>query len=85
MIVACEEPFERYTSEEVQQRLGDYFFDRSRSGYQISGTPKAQIKEATRELRQKGAFIVATSLVDDFYERIGECWKNFVEAMEAIR
>jgi hypothetical protein len=85
MIVLCEEPFERYTSEEVQQRLGDYFFDRSRSGYQISNIPKAQIKEATRELRQKGAFVFATSLVDDFYESFGECWKNFVEAMEVNR
>lgn len=82
IIVTCEEPFERYTSEEVQQRLKDYFFDRSRSGYQISGVPRADIKVATGQLRQKGAFVFATSLVEDFYESFGACWEDFVEAME---
>lgn len=82
MIVTCEEPFERYAGRDVQERLSDYFFHRSRSGYQISGVPKEQIKAVTRDLRRKGAYVFATSLIDDFYESFGECWKDFVDAME---
>ncbi|KAH7091996.1 cell surface protein [Paraphoma chrysanthemicola] len=82
IVVTCEEPFQRYATEEVQKRLGDYFFDRLRSGYQISGVPKEQMPQVTRELRRKGAFVFATSLVDDFYESFGECWDSFVAAME---
>jgi hypothetical protein len=85
VVVTCEEPYNRYAGEEVQQRLSDYFFHRSRSGYQISGVPEERIGEVTRELRQKGSYIFATSLVDDFYESFGECWGPFVAAMEVHR
>lgn len=85
LVVTCEEPYDRYASEGVQQRLQDYFFHRLRSGYQISGVPKEQIREVTRELRQKGAYVFATSLVEDFYESFGECWQEFVGAMEVDR
>jgi hypothetical protein len=82
VVVTCEEPYDRYTGDEVQQRLSDYFFHRLRSGYQISGVPKEQIAEVARQLRHRGAYVFATSLVDDFYESFGACWEEFVAAME---
>jgi hypothetical protein len=85
MVITCEEPYERYTGEQVQHRLSEYFFHRSRAGYQISGVPENRIREVVRELRHEGAYIFATSLVDDFYESFGNCWKAFVEAMETER
>lgn len=81
-MITCEEPYDKYASEEVQQRLQDYFVHRVRSGYQISGVPKERVREVARELRQKGAYVFATSLVEDFYEGFGECWSEFVSAMQ---
>jgi hypothetical protein len=82
MIITCEEPYEKYSGDETQKRLAEYFVHRARSGYQISAVPKGQIREVTRALRQKSAYVFATSLTDDFYESFGECWKEFVAAME---
>lgn len=82
MVITCEEPYDRYAGDEVQKRLQDYHFERSRSGYQISGVPGGEIASVTRELRHRGAYVFATSLVEDFYESFGECWKSFVQAME---
>ncbi|CAO2653670.1 Nn.00g030810.m01.CDS01 [Neocucurbitaria sp. VM-36] len=81
-IVTCEEPYQKYAGDETQQRLQDFFFHRARSGYQISGVPRERIRDVTLELREKGAYIFATSLVEDFYESFGECWPQFVAAME---
>jgi len=80
--ITCEEPYQKYMGEQTQKRLHDYFFHRQRSGYQISAVPKERIREATRDLRRIGAYVFATSLVDDFYESFGECWQEFVAAME---
>jgi hypothetical protein len=81
MIVTCEEPYAQYSGEVTTKRLADYFLHRSRSGYQISGVPKDQITAVTQELRCKGAYVFATSLVEDFYESF-ECWEEFIQAME---
>ncbi|KAL5119596.1 hypothetical protein ACEQ8H_002442 [Pleosporales sp. CAS-2024a] len=82
VVVTCEEPYERYMGDEVQRRLADYHFHRLRSAYQLSGVPKERIAEVTRQLRHRGAYVFATSLVDDFYESFGACWNDFIAAME---
>lgn len=82
MIVTCEEPYEQFSGDVTTKRLADYFFHRSRSGYQISAVPKERMTEVTHELRHKGAYVYATSLVDDFYESFGACWEDFIQAME---
>jgi hypothetical protein len=68
IVITCEEPYQKYMDEQTQKRLQNYFFHRRRSGYQISAVPKECMREAVRELRRNGAFVFATSLVDDFYE-----------------
>lgn len=82
IVITCEEPYEKYAGDEVQKRLQDYYCHRSRSGYQISGVPVGEIASVTHELRHRAAYVFATSLVEDFYESFGECWKGFVQAME---
>jgi hypothetical protein len=82
MVVTCEEPFERYIGEEVQKRQVDYALHRSRTGYQLSGVPRTRMREVTHELRRKAAYVFATSLPEDFYESFGECWEEFVNAMD---
>lgn len=82
LVITCEEPYAQYSGEVTTKRLADYFFHRSRSGYQISGVPTERIAEVTRELRRKGAYVFATSLVDDFYESFPEDWEEFIQAME---
>ncbi|ORY18990.1 cell surface protein [Clohesyomyces aquaticus] len=83
VVITSEEPYVRFHSEEVQKRLKDYHYDRARSGYLISGIPKDEIGEAVRELSDRGAFIFATDLVEDFYESFGESWTSFVAAIDA--
>ncbi|KAF2126990.1 cell surface protein [Dothidotthia symphoricarpi CBS 119687] len=84
VIITCEEPYQRYSGEQVQTRLREYFVDRTRSGYQISDVSRNVIRKVVGELRHKGAYIFATSLVEDFYESFGECWREFVSAMDTI-
>jgi hypothetical protein len=62
--------------------MRDILGNKSNNGCQISGVPKEHIREVVRELRLKGAYVFATSLVDDFYESFGDCWEVFVKAME---
>ena len=82
VIITCEEPYDRYQGQEVQQRLKEYPHDRAKSGYMISGVPRAELGPLVRELRTRGTYLFATDLVDDFYESFGESWVDFVAAME---
>lgn len=82
IIVTCEEPFERYTSQQVQQRLVDYPYHRARVAHQVSGVPYNCIRTIAHEMRQKAAYVFATSLTEAFYESFGECWESFVDALE---
>lgn len=66
----------------MQRRLAEYPYHRSRVGYELSGVPRERIREATRELRNKAAYVFVTSLVENFYESFGECWETFIDAME---
>jgi hypothetical protein len=82
VIVTCEEPYERYRGEEVQKRLKDYHIEQPKSGYMISGVPGDEIVRLVRELRQRGAYLFVTDLVDDFYESFGPSWDDFVAAFD---
>ncbi|KIN05435.1 hypothetical protein OIDMADRAFT_158030 [Oidiodendron maius Zn] len=82
IILTCEEPHARYLSPEVQNRLKEYYYPPSRSGYMISGVPLGEIAEAVQELKGRGDYVFATDLVDDFYESFGESWNGFVAAVE---
>ena len=84
VICTCEEPWSRFIGTEVQKRLGDYPYERSRSAFQISGIPPEEIDAAVEELSRRGCYIFATDLKDDFYESFSQAsWKKFVAAMAA--
>ena len=80
--MTCEEPYTRYRGAEVQKRLRDYHYDRSRSGYMISGVPMEDIGYLVRELRIRGTYIFVTDLIDHFYESFGPSWNIFLDAMD---
>lgn len=82
VIITCEEPFDRYMDTEVQERLVEYPLHRARAGHQVSGVPRERIREMTRDMRRRAAYVFLTSLTEDFYESFGECWKSFVDAVE---
>ncbi len=82
MILTCEEPYDRYQSNEVQQRLKEYHYDRARSGYMISAVPGDEIGGLVRELCHRGSYLFVTDLVDHFYESFGNRWGDFVAAIE---
>lgn len=83
VIVTSEEPFERFQGDEVQKRLRDYHYGQPRTAFMISGVPQEQVAEFARELRNRGAYLFVTDLVDDFYESFGSSWANFVAALDS--
>ncbi|KAF1999705.1 hypothetical protein P154DRAFT_467035 [Amniculicola lignicola CBS 123094] len=84
VIVTCEEPYERYRGTEVQKRLQDYPYGRVRSAYMISAVPRAEMAVTVRELSNRGLFVFATDLVDNFYESFGDSWDDFVASFESV-
>lgn len=82
VFVICEEPYERYRGKEVQTRLKDYHYEQARSGYMISGVPRAEIPALMQELSYRGAYLFVTALVNDFYESFDDSWSEFIAAFE---
>lgn len=82
VVITCEEPYERYRDEVVQKRLREYHHQQAKSGYMISGVPEGDIIPLMHELRQRGAYLFVTELVDDFYESFGKSWYTFVGALK---
>lgn len=80
MVVTCEEPYERFISDEVLSRLSEYHYDQPQSAYQISGVPRELIGTVVKDLHYRGAYLFVTDLVNDFYESFGEGWSDFIEA-----
>ena len=84
VILVCEEPFDRYRGDEVQQRLSEFPYHRERSGYMLSGAPGEDIQQLVQELRPRGKYLFVTELVEDFYESFGTSWGDFMDAMGAM-
>ena len=82
MIFTCEEPYERYIGHEVQNHLSEVHYDQPCSGYMISGVPRDQVGQFTKALRWRAAYVFATDTVDDFYEKFGEGWLDYIGALE---
>ncbi|KAH8647893.1 cell surface protein [Xylariales sp. PMI_506] len=83
LVCLCEEPYELYCGDNVQKRLVEFHQARDRCIYQISGIPQSEIDQAVSELCQRGQYVFATDLVDDFYESFGPSWESFVAAVKA--
>lgn len=97
IMIVCEEPYPRYRSDEVQDRLEELHYDRERVGYMINEVPTGggcgeegdgkgedELRPLVEELRHRGKYLFVTEVVGDFYERFGPTsWKSFVEAMDA--
>lgn len=83
VIITCEEPYHLYKGEGVQKRLAEYHYEQVRSGYMISAVPGTQIGPLVGELRERGAYLFVTELVDDFYESFGTSWGDFMASMDS--
>ena len=83
MIITSEEPYEKFTGEDVQKRLRDYHYEQSQSGFMISAVPDGEIGPLMQELRQRGAYLFVSGLKDDFYESFGKGWDEFVASLDS--
>jgi len=84
IILVCEEPYGRYRSDEVQQRLCELPYDRARSGYMLSEVPVDELGPLVSELRHRGGYLFVTEVSGDFYERFGPTsWDVFMKAMQS--
>ncbi|KAE8151471.1 Spherulation-specific family 4-domain-containing protein [Aspergillus avenaceus] len=84
LIITCEESYSRYRSTEVQHRLRDYHYDRTRCGYVIHSVPMPEIHSLVHELRHRAAYLFVTELFGEFYERFGpSSWSAFAQALHA--
>ncbi|KAH6645411.1 cell surface protein [Truncatella angustata] len=81
VVCICEVPHKEYEDDTVQKRLVEFSVDWSRSMYQISGIPLDQIHDVVKDLCQRGQYVFATDLVDDFYESFGQSWHKFTAAV----
>ncbi|OAA38303.1 cell surface protein [Metarhizium rileyi] len=81
LVCICEEPYELYLKDGLQQRLNSLSPEHERCIYQISGIPPAKVAETAQQLCQRGQYVFATDLVDDFYESFGPSWHTFVTAV----
>jgi hypothetical protein len=84
VVCTCEEPFEVYKSDRIQNHLQWLHYDRTVTCYQISGVPLNKFEAATRELSRRAIWLFATDTVDDFYESFGKSWPAFVKLMAKI-
>jgi hypothetical protein len=84
VVCTCEEPYEVYKSDRIQNHLQWLHYDRSVVCYQISGVPLNKFEAATRELSRRAIWLFATDTVDDFYESFGKSWPAFIKLMAKI-
>ncbi|KAH9206433.1 Spherulation-specific family 4 [Leptodontidium sp. 2 PMI_412] len=82
VVITCEEPYDRYREDEVQQRLQEYPCNWARAGYMISAVPDGEIATFVGQLCHRGAYLFVTDLVENFYESFGRSWTEFVAATE---
>ncbi len=82
VVCVCEEPYARFRSLEIQQRLDTYRLEHGQNMFQISAVPVDRLDDAVTRLARRGRYLFATDLVKDFYESFGESWVPFVNAME---
>ncbi|OGM42252.1 cell surface spherulin 4-like protein [Aspergillus bombycis] len=84
LILTCEEPYSRYRSNEVQRRLRQLHYDRTRSGYVIHSVPPDDLRPLVLELRHRAAYLFVTEFFGEFYERFGpNSWPAMVEASQS--
>ncbi|KAJ5999458.1 hypothetical protein N7451_007268 [Penicillium sp. IBT 35674x] len=83
MFFISEEPYPRYRSDEVQKWLGQFKYDRNRSGVMINEVPLDDLEKLVHELRHRAAYIFVTEIAGDFYERFGpRSWEAFMQALQ---
>ncbi|KAB8201495.1 Spherulation-specific family 4 [Aspergillus parasiticus] len=84
LILTCEEPYSRYRSNEVQQRLRQLHYDRARCGFMIHSVPRDDLRPLVHDLRHRAAYLFVTELFGEFYERFGpSSWTTMVEASQS--
>ncbi|PWY90402.1 hypothetical protein BO94DRAFT_565046 [Aspergillus sclerotioniger CBS 115572] len=86
LILVCEEPYARYQSLEVQNRLRELHYHRDRCGYMVTEVPgDVNMFELVRDLRSRATWIFVTEIVGDFYERFGpSSWGRLMEALSVM-
>ncbi|KAL3476617.1 Spherulation-specific family 4 [Aspergillus californicus] len=77
----CEEPYERFRSDEVQKWLALHPVDRTSAGYMVSNVPLDELHAVVRDLRHRSAYLFVTEIAEDFYESFGSSWHGFMQAM----
>lgn len=82
LILTCEEPYDRYISDEVQRRLKELPYDRKRCGYVINAVPLKDLARLVQELRNRACYLFVTELSENFYERFSPAsWEVFLHAL----
>ena len=83
MTTVLEEPYKKYRSAALQERLSTLVpYDRPRCSYMVHSVPRDKVKELVSELRFRGEFLFVTDQRYHFYDRFGSSWSDFIEAME---
>lgn len=77
-----ETEYKHFKDPEVQQRLTNLLrYDRDRCSYMVLSVPKSDVPDLVRELKRRAKYIYVSESKRGWYEKFGEGWDRFIEAV----
>jgi hypothetical protein len=70
------------TSGALEVKLASLQYDRRKCSYIVHSVPRDIIKELVQQLRRRAEYVFVTDLCENYYERFGPSWVEFIEAMQ---
>ena len=83
MTVVFEQSYERYQCTSAAELAAMRKYERSGCCYILHSVPHHEVKRVTQEMRRHTDFLFITDLQERYYERFGQSWEKFVDAMQA--
>ncbi|OJJ45019.1 hypothetical protein ASPZODRAFT_100142 [Penicilliopsis zonata CBS 506.65] len=85
VVVTCEESYSRWKSDEIQTYLRRMRYPRGMVGYQLNAVPIGALGKVVREVHEVAAYVFATEVEGDFYERFGRTsWKILLDEISQL-
>ncbi|OWP03927.1 cell surface spherulin 4-like protein [Marssonina coronariae] len=77
-----ETSYKDYKDDEVQLRISNLLrYDRDRCSYMVLSVPQSDVDVLVPELRRRAKYVFLTESRRGWYEKFGDGWERFVEAM----
>ncbi|KAK0112477.1 hypothetical protein ONS96_001714 [Cadophora gregata f. sp. sojae] len=79
-----ETEYKHFKDPEVQQRLTNLLrYDRDRCSYMVLSVPKSDVPDLVKELKRRAKYLFVSESKRGWYEKFGDGWHRFIEAVAA--